>query len=65
MKVSKEMYLKLKEELEKVGVVVRWSSTNGKEYDLYFVNNYKQVIGGWGTDLQKELVAEFNKRDSQ
>lgn len=65
MKVSRETYLQLKEELKEVGVIVKWSSTNGVEYDIYFVNNYKQVVGGWGNDLQKKLVEEFNERDSK
>lgn len=60
---SVEEYALLKSVLEAVGVNLNWSSTDWKTtYTCYVINAYKQVIDGWGSDLQKELAKEFFDR---
>ena len=64
MVVTKEMYLELKEQLEEVGVIVKYSSCeidgDKREYDIYFINNHKQVLDASGSEHQKGLLEQFN-----
>ena len=59
---SREEYTLLKTVLAAEGVNLNWSSTDCKTYNCYVRNAYKQVVDGWGNDLEKKLAKEFFDR---
>ena len=58
---TKEEYKLLKNVLADVGVVLKFSMTDCKEYHCYVRNPSEEVIGLWGNDLEKKLVKEFTE----
>lgn len=59
---TKEEYELLKNVLADVGVILKFSVTDLKEYHCYVRNPSKEVISGWGSDLENKLVKEFTDR---
>lgn len=56
---TEEEYKILRELLEHAGVNLGTSVSDGRTRECYVLNEYKQVVQGWGTDLMKELGDEF------
>lgn len=63
--LTNEEYKILKETLNKIGVNLIWSSSDSKTYECYVTNPYKQVVEGWGNDLQKSLATDFYERNNK
>lgn len=63
--MTREEYQILKAKLNEYGVNLRWSVTDGKEYNCYIRNEYKQVVEGWGNELEKKLAKEFFERNER
>ena len=60
--LTKDEYTALKAILAEFGVSLNWSSSDGTTYSCYVRNAYKEVIGLWGSDLEKKLALEFFER---
>lgn len=59
---TEEEYELLKNKLAEFGVVLKFSRTDFKTFDCYVRNPYKEVVSGWGNDLEKKLIKEFTDR---
>lgn len=57
--LNREEYEILKNVLAEHGVVLKPSMTDCKTYTCYIRNPAKEVIGLWGSDLEKKLEKEF------
>lgn len=63
--LSKDEYNLLRDMLADHGVNLSWSSTDCETYSCYIRNPYKNVVEGWGSDLQKELAKDFFERQAK
>ena len=59
---TNEEYELLKNVLADVGVVLKWSKADLKEYHCYVHNPSKEVINLWGSEQEQKLEKEFFDR---